>query len=297
MKENFLQIYGTTHLKVLQPDLIQTVFRKTGIVPFNQDVVTPDMMAPSCDTSYKVFTPIFPSMPIRIVTDLLVDVIQPPVNPSEDKASVDNIGHTFPVRAAFHELRTSSAWFLTSDSPIKSSSEPPDIPALEISPMKPWTERIDGQLLTMMMKTPMERKLQEVLLAKHSEAEILKSRVLQLQSGMILQQIYCGQVRRQLAAREKKVDKKGKKGGRLAREGIPRMLTDDEFYERVCAQLAAMEEAEKEKENRGKKKEDLMAELEEWAKEEKNATKGCRRSGRKQLRNGSHRKLRRRALG
>jgi DNA-binding FrmR family transcriptional regulator len=82
-----------------------------------------------------------------------------------------------------------------------------------------------------------------------------------------LQWIYCGRVRRQLAAREKKADKKGKKGGRLTGEGIPRMLTDDDFYKRVCTQLAAMEEAEKEKENRRQKKQDLAAELEEWAKE------------------------------
>ena len=126
------------------------------------------------------------------MTDLLVDVIQPPVNPSEDKTSVDNIGHIFPARAAFRELHASSALFLTSVSPIKSSLEPPDIPALEISSKKPWTKRIDGHLLTMTMKTPMERKLQEALLAKHSKAEILKSQVLQLQSGMILQWIYCG---------------------------------------------------------------------------------------------------------
>ena len=132
-------------------------------------------MASSRDTSYKVFTPIVPTTPICIVTDLLVDVIQPPVNPSEDKTSVDNIGHTFPAHAAFRELRASSALFLTSVSPIKSSLEPPDIPALEISSKKPWTERIDGHLLTMTMKTPMERKLQEALLTKHSEAEILKS--------------------------------------------------------------------------------------------------------------------------
>ncbi|KAF8963852.1 hypothetical protein BDZ97DRAFT_1818220 [Flammula alnicola] len=69
-------------LKVLQPELIQTAFRKTGIVPFDRTVVTTDMMAPSRETSYKVYTPIVPSTPVRIVTDLLVDAIQAPV-PSE----------------------------------------------------------------------------------------------------------------------------------------------------------------------------------------------------------------------
>ncbi|KDR81059.1 hypothetical protein GALMADRAFT_33231, partial [Galerina marginata CBS 339.88] len=34
-KENFLKVYGEAHLKVLKPELIQTAFCKTGIVPFN----------------------------------------------------------------------------------------------------------------------------------------------------------------------------------------------------------------------------------------------------------------------
>jgi len=46
------------------------------------------------------------------------------------------------------------------------------------------------------------------------------------------------------------------------------MLTDDEFYERVCAQLAAMEEAEKEKENGGRKRKISQPKLRNGQKEE-----------------------------
>jgi hypothetical protein len=42
------------------------------------------MMAPSCDTSFKIFTPIVPPTPVRIVTDLIIDIIQPPIPSSED---------------------------------------------------------------------------------------------------------------------------------------------------------------------------------------------------------------------
>jgi DDE superfamily endonuclease len=79
-KENFLKVYGEAHLKVLTSDLIKTAFCKVGIVPFNHNVVTPQMMAPSHDTSYKVFTPVIPSTPIHIVSDLLVDAVQPGIN-------------------------------------------------------------------------------------------------------------------------------------------------------------------------------------------------------------------------
>ena len=83
-KENFLKVYGEAHLKVLTTELIRTAFRKTGIVPFNRNVITPDMMAPSRDSSYKVFTPIVPPTPVRIVTDLLVDAIQAPISQSNE---------------------------------------------------------------------------------------------------------------------------------------------------------------------------------------------------------------------
>jgi hypothetical protein len=63
-KENFLKIYGEAHLKVLVPDLIKATFHKVGIFPFNHNVVTAEMMAPSRDTSYKVFTPVIPSTPV-----------------------------------------------------------------------------------------------------------------------------------------------------------------------------------------------------------------------------------------
>ena len=87
-RENFLKIYGEAHLKVLTPNLIQAAYQKVGIVPFDCNVVTPEMMAPSRDTSYKVFTPIIPLTPVQIVSDLLVDAIQlPAVNESADQGS------------------------------------------------------------------------------------------------------------------------------------------------------------------------------------------------------------------
>ena len=63
-KLNFLKVYGEAHLKMIMPDLIKTAFRKTGIYPFNREVITPEMMAPSRDTSYKIFVPIVPPTPV-----------------------------------------------------------------------------------------------------------------------------------------------------------------------------------------------------------------------------------------
>jgi len=45
-KETFLKIYGEAHIRTLTPELIRKAFEKTGVSPFNPDVVSPEMMAP-----------------------------------------------------------------------------------------------------------------------------------------------------------------------------------------------------------------------------------------------------------
>jgi hypothetical protein len=70
-KTNFLEIYGTAHLRALTPESICMAFRKTGVFPFDPTVVTKEMMAPSLETSIRGHLPIMPSTPIRAITDLL----------------------------------------------------------------------------------------------------------------------------------------------------------------------------------------------------------------------------------
>lgn len=52
-KENFLLVYSHAHQQALKPDLIAAAFRKTGVWPFNPNVVTEEMMAPSYETQWK----------------------------------------------------------------------------------------------------------------------------------------------------------------------------------------------------------------------------------------------------
>jgi hypothetical protein len=46
-KSNFNMIYAKAYTHALTPENIKSAFQKTGIFPFNPDVVTPAMMAPS----------------------------------------------------------------------------------------------------------------------------------------------------------------------------------------------------------------------------------------------------------
>lgn len=75
-----------------------------------------------------------------------------------------------------------------------------------------------------------------LLLSSLREAEVanatLKRRVLELQAANILNEMYCNVLRGQLANQEGK-KRKGKEGGKLVGDGLPRLLSGDDFYERV----------------------------------------------------------------
>ena len=52
-KSKFLSFITNAYVQALTPGNIKTTFRKTGIHPFNPDVVTSDMLAPSKETSLE----------------------------------------------------------------------------------------------------------------------------------------------------------------------------------------------------------------------------------------------------
>jgi hypothetical protein len=72
-KTNFLAVYAEAHVKTLTPENIKAAFRKTGVIPFNPDVVTPDMMAPSQGTSTHATVPIQQSSPIKMMSEMVID--------------------------------------------------------------------------------------------------------------------------------------------------------------------------------------------------------------------------------
>ncbi|KIJ96205.1 hypothetical protein K443DRAFT_67055, partial [Laccaria amethystina LaAM-08-1] len=67
-KGNFLQIISKAYVTALTPELIKTAFRKTGIWPFNPNVITADMLAPSKETSIQSHLPVpTSSQPVQIL--------------------------------------------------------------------------------------------------------------------------------------------------------------------------------------------------------------------------------------
>ena len=63
-KTNFLAIYGHALLCTLTAKNIKAAFRKTGVWPFNPNVISTKMMAPSKETSCEGHLPIVPTTPV-----------------------------------------------------------------------------------------------------------------------------------------------------------------------------------------------------------------------------------------
>jgi hypothetical protein len=70
-KSNFLSVITNTYRQALTPGNIKTAFRKTGIHPFNPDVVTPDMLAPSKETSLEANLPVETSDAAKLFVGML----------------------------------------------------------------------------------------------------------------------------------------------------------------------------------------------------------------------------------
>jgi hypothetical protein len=231
-KSNFLTIYGQAHLRALTPGLIRTAFRKTGVWPVNRDVVTEKMMAPSKETSCEGHLPITPSSPVKIVAELLRKLSS---EKSSDNTDDSLIAQQLPttthseIESVIQRLKGTSLSGLVSNAPLTSDTRPQCAAAHLISPIK---KKQPPAYHNVVPKTANE----VLLLSSLREAEVanatLKRRVLELQAANILNEMYCNVLRGQLANQEGK-KRKGKEGGKLVGDGLPRLLSGDDFYERV----------------------------------------------------------------
>ncbi|KZV74373.1 DDE-domain-containing protein [Peniophora sp. CONT] len=70
-KENFLEVFGNVWLKAMNPDLCRAAFEKTGIVPYNPDVITAAQMKPSAATSTTENCATQIPSPIKAIMDAL----------------------------------------------------------------------------------------------------------------------------------------------------------------------------------------------------------------------------------
>ncbi|EPQ54119.1 hypothetical protein GLOTRDRAFT_94485 [Gloeophyllum trabeum ATCC 11539] len=170
-----------------------TLPTRTGVFPFNPDVVTPEMMAPSLETSRQGHMPC-PFQPCN-------DQDSGPSSPTSQHTSLT------PIRGSLTAIQGSSGTFLVSTSPMKSSSH---VPSLPVAPILP--EKKHSSYRVLLEAEPMmdcERMLQSALHDSEARASGYKQRVIHQQAALVLHSHYLERAQAELHAKEEK-QKKGK---------------------------------------------------------------------------------------
>jgi hypothetical protein len=268
-KTNFLAIYAEAHAKTLTPENIKAAFRKTGVIPFNPDVVTTDMMAPSQETSTRAAVPIQQSGPIKMMSEMIVDYLDHQRITTSDNNSMDaeDLPELSPtplfMRSAIDELSSTSAAFLVSPSPIQSTSAPPAFQPSTISPPRPSRY---SNLLARPTMTEHEQNLRDGLIESETRNAMRKECMVGMQAGVVLANIYSNRLQGQLQAREEKKRNKGKARKRLMGDGKAKFFSGDDFYAMCVEDERQRTEAEAEAAERKSQRESHVAILAAWKK-------------------------------
>ncbi|KAJ3746480.1 hypothetical protein DFH05DRAFT_953283 [Lentinula detonsa] len=240
-KTNFLSIYAETHLQTLTEQNIKAAFRKTGVIPFNPTVITPEMMAPSETTSIHMTTPARHTTPVRQMTDMIADYLEhqqvavesASQQETEGDMEVDNVpagpsSTPFFVRSGLRELATTSASFLIDNSPMKSISKPPIFQPAKMSPRKS-TSRYTG-LIKRPVHSAHESDLRDALMESEGRDAARKEDLILVQAGAVISNLYAMRANKQMQGSEEKAKNRGKGKKRLMGDGKAKLFTGDEFY-------------------------------------------------------------------
>lgn len=120
-----------------------------------------------------------------------------------------------------------------------------------------------ADVLAIEPKTAKEKKLLAALLDSEAHTQAYYLQLLKLQASADLNHMHCDLLRKQLAHKEEEKGK-GKGEGRLIGDGLPRLLTSDEVYERVVEFQTAQERESKEKAARKEARKDQSGAMGEW---------------------------------
>jgi len=155
-------------------------------------------------------------------------------------------------------LASTSASFLLDKSPLTSADHLPPYTPVPITP----TCKRRHSLLDEEPQTSKEHAYQDALRAAYSREEEHKHTLHGMQSTIVLQSMYCDQLSEKLAAQEEM--KKAKRKGQLVGDGLPRLLTGDEFYQRVVDHEQTVADEKLAHESRWKQKEHQSVLLAAW---------------------------------
>ena len=280
-KRNFLAVYAKAHLEALSNENIVAAFKKTGVVPFNPDVITEAMLAPSRTSSTHSGLPIALTSPLRVMSDLIdrivarqaytlnldVDMdggshdLDDESSPESESNTEENFGLLTPTRVAISELASTSLSHLVSASPPRSSSQIPLFPPSTISPFKSYNQ----ELLELEPRTENEKRLQDALREAEDRDRRRKIAMVNMQGVTVLQNMYVKKNNRHLQGHEDERKRKSQKN-RMFGDGMAKLLDGDVFFNKVVEMDEVAKKKVEEKEERQMAREAHAEALAAWKK-------------------------------
>lgn len=274
-KMNFLEVYARAHFKTLTNDNIKTAFHVTGIVPFNPDVITSEMMAPAAESSSAGILPVSQHPTIVHIAEMIGDYVSRQAaalsvqDPAQEALPEGTNSHfhdshsaaPFVIRSAVDQLSSiPSSAFLTASGPIHSSHELPVYAPFPISPAKP--ERYE-ELTNQVPQTEREWRLQTALIEAAARDEGRKDAMKEMQASVVLTTLYTKRVRGQLEDSEARKRRK-KEGNRLIGDGHAKWFSGDAFYNLCVAEDERRKGDQAEKATKADQRASHSAALADW---------------------------------
>jgi hypothetical protein len=161
---------------------------------------------------------------------------------------------------AAEALASTSVSFLVLETPLTSTNR---LPAFIPSPLTPTRKR-KHQLLDTDPENETELTYQDALRQSYACEDQSKAELTRMQSTVVLQSMFCERLSSQLAAQEEKQKSAHKKKGKLVGDGLPRLLTGDEFHNRVVEHEKATVEEDMVREERRKLRDERTEVLGPW---------------------------------
>lgn len=283
-KENFLIVYGRAHLHALTPNLIRTAFRKTGIIPFNHNVISKEAVAPAKEISAEGYLPVVTDLEIQKLADALQWCTLRDASASdsskqtdggasrsggEERQALSSQSGTGELSSALgaEQLRDMllSGHFahLVLSEPLVSTDP---IPSFQLNPI----HGTPPVLPNFEPKTTMEKNLLLLLWESEGCKAALQAWLRKAQASNVLNQLYCNRLHSQLAFTEEKNKKvKGKRKGQLMGNGLPAFLSGDEWWEKLMDWEAAQQEEERQRTAKRQEKEEMAEHIAIWKSSEK----------------------------
>jgi hypothetical protein len=256
-KTNFMHVMSDAYVRAFTPHNIQLAFRKTGVVPFDPTAISTKSLSIAIETSTQESLPIQQPSPIRAIVNSSLQPMSASHGSSHELVDEDA------VDTICKALASTPYSFLLDPSPIP--IEHKELPTLAYPRIEPLSTATRA-LLTYTPRTEQEARLVWAL-QEFAERNALHDKAARSTSAIaILQGLYCARLKAQLFSSN---EPKEKDSGRLMADGLPVVLTSDEFLAQVASRDEQRDNETRLKEARKKARIEQKEAMALWKKEDR----------------------------